>query len=141
MKYYFQTTRRSPLEIEDSTIPKKILKRVIGARGMLFNLGCTSYDLRHLGIKFNVDFEYLSQPLTKNGQPTTNNRRQITANNPLRLNGYKQKIPKELVFRDGYDLIYKNSLVIQYFKSRIHTLELRDNFFHLSYNSLIVIDY
>jgi hypothetical protein len=45
-----------------------------GARGVLLDLGCTSYDLRHFRINFNVDFEYLSQPLTKNGQPTTNNR-------------------------------------------------------------------
>ena len=56
MKYDFKTTRRSPLEIEDSTIPKKtILKRVIGARGVLLDLGCTSCDLRHLGTKFNVE--------------------------------------------------------------------------------------
>jgi hypothetical protein len=47
MKYDFKTTRRSPLEIEDSTIPKKtILKRVIGARGVLLDLGYTRYELR-----------------------------------------------------------------------------------------------
>ena len=45
-----------------------------GARGVLVDLRYTRDDLRQFGIKFNVDFEYLSQPLTKNGQPTTNNR-------------------------------------------------------------------